>query len=157
MIFLSSRSDISYDVVSNSLIHKTATIGKNFKIGAFCIIQADVIIGDDVTIKNYVEIRKKSYIGNNVSMGSRITLAEETVISNDCVIKYGCVFTDTPKLGDPQRLPCIIQEGVKMGANVVVMPGVVIGKGATIGACSQVRRDVPNREVWYGNPAKAKK
>ena len=128
-------------------------IGDNFNIGAFCIVQEDVIIGDNVTMKSYCEIRKGSYIGNNVKLGSRITLAADTVISNDCIIKYGCVFTDTPKIGDKFRQPCVIREGVKMGANVTVMPSVEIGKGATIGACSQVRHNVPAGETWYGNPA----
>jgi acetyltransferase-like isoleucine patch superfamily enzyme len=34
------------------------------------------------------------------------------------------------------------------------MPGLVIGRYAEIGACSQVRHNVPDNEIWYGNPAK---
>jgi UDP-2-acetamido-3-amino-2,3-dideoxy-glucuronate N-acetyltransferase len=34
------------------------------------------------------------------------------------------------------------------------MPGFNIGKNTTIGACSQIRSDVNDNEVWYGNPAK---
>ena len=44
-------------------------------------------------------------------------------------------------------------DGCKFGANVTVMPGLCIGPNATIGACSQVRHDVPKDETWYGNPA----
>jgi len=145
---------LDYEVIGNSLIHHSARIGNNFAIGAFCIIEKDVIIGDDVRMKSYCEIRQGSYIGNNVRFGSRITLAADTVISNDCEIKYGCVFTDTPKIGFDDRQPCVIKEGVQMGANVTVMPGVEIGQRALIGACSQVRQDVPADKVAYGNPAK---
>jgi acetyltransferase-like isoleucine patch superfamily enzyme len=28
-----------------------------------------------------------------------------------------------------------------------------IGENAEIGACSQVRHDAPDNEVWHGNPA----
>ena len=34
------------------------------------------------------------------------------------------------------------------------MPGITIGKNSEIGACSQVRHDVPDNEIWYGSPAK---
>ena len=34
------------------------------------------------------------------------------------------------------------------------MPGVNIGKNSIIGANSQVRKDVPDNEVWFGIPAK---
>jgi len=69
-------------------------------------------------------------------------------------IKYGCVFTDTPKIGEKKRNPCHIKKGVKLGANVTVMPGVTVGENSEIGACSQARHNVPDNEVWYGNPAK---
>ena len=34
------------------------------------------------------------------------------------------------------------------------MPSVTIGENAEIGACSQVRKDVPDNQVWFGTPAK---
>ena len=129
------------------------SIGKNFKYGKFCMIEDNVTLGNNVEIKNYVEIREGCKIGNNVKIGSRVTLAAHTQIGDNCDIKYGCVFTDTPVLGSNERVPCIIHLGVKLGANVTVMPGVTIFKNATVGACSQVRRDIPSGETWYGNPA----
>ena len=56
-------------------------------------------------------------------------------------------------MGEKQRKPCVIEDGVKIGANVTVMPGVTIHRNAVIGACSQVRHDVPEGETWFGNPA----
>ena len=37
---------------------------------------------------------------------------------------------------------------------VVVLPGVVIGDNAIIGALSLVTKDIPSNEVWGGVPAK---
>ena len=34
------------------------------------------------------------------------------------------------------------------------MPNVVIGNNCIVGACSLVTKDIPNDEVWAGNPAK---
>jgi acetyltransferase-like isoleucine patch superfamily enzyme len=52
------------------------------------------------------------------------------------------------------RGPVVLKKGCRMGANCVVLPGVTIGEGAVIGACSLVKSDVPSYEVWGGVPAK---
>ena len=36
----------------------------------------------------------------------------------------------------------------------MIMPGVMVGENSVVGACSQVRKDIPDNEIWYGNPAK---
>lgn len=38
--------------------------------------------------------------------------------------------------------------------NVTILKGVTVGKGAIVGACSVVTRDVPAWTVVAGNPAK---
>jgi len=48
--------------------------------------------------------------------------------------------------------PVRIDDHAKIGAGSVVMPGVVIGKFAIVGALSFVNRSVPSFEVWGGNP-----
>lgn len=47
-----------------------------------------------------------------------------------------------------------IGKDVWIGANSVILPGVKIGMGAVIGAGSVVTRNVPEYEVWVGNPAR---
>jgi maltose O-acetyltransferase len=47
-----------------------------------------------------------------------------------------------------------IGERAYVGVNSVILPGVKIGQGAIIGACSLVNRSVPSRQVWGGVPAK---
>jgi acetyltransferase-like isoleucine patch superfamily enzyme len=143
-----------------SQIHHTAIIGKNIhmgknvRVGTFVVIGNNVDIGDNVSFKPFCEIRDGCKIGNNISFGSRCTLANDTIVEDNVTIKYGVVATDTPKIGDSKRKPCRLKEGSKYGANVTLMPGVVIGKNSEIGACSQVRHDIPDNEVWYGSPAK---
>lgn len=88
-------------------------------------------------------------------MGSRGTLSAGANIEDNVVMKYSFVVTDTPDLakGKEKKIG-ILKKGSMFGANVTIMPGINIGANAEIGACSQVRHDVPDNEVWYGNPAK---
>jgi acetyltransferase-like isoleucine patch superfamily enzyme len=50
--------------------------------------------------------------------------------------------------------PVIIEDFVWCGANVVILPGVVIGEGAIIGAGTVVTKSVPVGAIYVGNPGK---
>ena len=88
-------------------------------------------------------------------MGSRCTISANAIIGSNVTVKYSFVLTDTPDLkqGDVKNVGAI-GDGTLIGANVCLMPGFSIGKNCIIGACSQVRSQVLDNEIWYGNPAK---
>jgi acetyltransferase-like isoleucine patch superfamily enzyme len=48
----------------------------------------------------------------------------------------------------------VIKKGARIGANSTILPGVVIGENAVVGAGSVVTRDVKPGDVVVGNPAK---
>src|SRR5574344_832154 len=50
--------------------------------------------------------------------------------------------------------PITIGENCWLGGGVIVLPGVEIGEGSTIGAGSVVTKNIPSRCVAVGNPAK---
>lgn len=153
-------------------IHPSAMLGKNVEIGEFCIIEDNVMIADNTKIgpfcivksgtkigKNckftaYCEIRNNVVIGDNTTFGSRCTISSDAKIGSNTTVKYGFVLTDTPNLkeGDIKSVGSI-SDNVLIGANVCLMPGFSIGSNSIIGACSQVRSNVGDNEIWYGNPA----
>lgn len=47
-----------------------------------------------------------------------------------------------------------IKENAFIGCNTVICNAVTIGKNAIVGASSVVTKDIPDNEVWAGNPAK---
>ena len=51
--------------------------------------------------------------------------------------------------------PITIGDNCWLGGNVTVLPGVTIGNGCVIGACSVVTHDIPDNYLAYGNPCKA--
>jgi acetyltransferase-like isoleucine patch superfamily enzyme len=53
--------------------------------------------------------------------------------------------------------PVLIKRGAWLGQNVVVCPGVTIGRGSVIGANSVVVKDIPDFSVAVGAPARVVK
>jgi acetyltransferase-like isoleucine patch superfamily enzyme len=47
-----------------------------------------------------------------------------------------------------------IEQNVWIGADVSIMPGVKIGEGSIVAACSVITKDIPPFAVVGGNPAK---
>ncbi len=47
-----------------------------------------------------------------------------------------------------------IKRGARIGSNSTLLPGVVIGEGAVVAAGAVVTRDVPDRKVVMGVPAR---
>ena len=138
-----------------ALVEEDVIIGDDTHIGPFCIVRKGARIGSGCRFTAYCEIRENVVIGNNTSFGSRCTISANAVIGNNVVIKYGFVLTDTPNLEEGNvKSVGKIDDGVLIGANVTLMPGFSIGKNSTIGACSQVRAEVGENEVWFGSPAK---
>lgn len=58
--------------------------------------------------------------------------------------------TTGPELGKS----IVIEEDCWLGGNVIVLPGVTIGRGCTIGAGSVVTKNIPPFHVAAGNPAR---
>ena len=132
-----------------------ARIGARTKIGTYTKIGRDVRIGADCSFTSFCEIRDKCELGDRVLMGSRGTLSAGTVVEDEVVMKYAFVVTDTPDLQkNNEKSVGRLKRKSRFGASVVIMPSVTIGENSEIGACSQVRKDVPDNQVWFGTPAK---
>lgn len=136
-------------------IESDVTIGDNTKIGPFCIVRKGAKIGNNCSFTAYCEIRENVEVGNNTSFGSRCTISANAKIGSNVTIKYGFVLTDTPDLKNGSyKVVEGVGDNTLIGANVILMPGFSIGKNCIIGASSQIRCDIPDNQVWFGNPAK---
>lgn len=92
----------------------------------------------------------------SVSLEEDVLLARNVYIS-DHIHKY--TQTDMPIIsqGLDKISPVLIKRGAWLGQNVVVCPGVTIGKGAVVGANSVVTHDIPDYCVAAGAPARVVK
>lgn len=136
-------------------IGKGTRVGEHSRLGTYTKIGSNCSIGAHCSFTAYCEIRDSCSLGDHVSMGSRCTLSANTVVEDRVLMKYAFVVTDTPVLvRNSEKKTGHLKKGSRFGANVTIMPAVTIGENSEIGACSQVRTDVPDNEVWFGNPAR---
>jgi acetyltransferase-like isoleucine patch superfamily enzyme len=97
-----------------------------------------------------------------ISAVRRVSLEENVLLARNVYISdHSHKFTqsDTPILaqGIDNIKPVLIKQGAWLGQNVVVCPGVTIGRGVVIGANSIVSQDIPDFMVAVGAPARVVK
>ena len=137
-----------------AVVAPSATLGDRTAVGAFALIGDNVVTGADCIVGAYTELRADCRLGDRVRLGSKCLLANATVIGSDSHLSGNFTTCNKPDLKDPgTKRHAAIGARFKAGVRVTIMPGVVIGDGVEVGACSQVRHDIPDGEVWFGNPA----
>ncbi|GLR10865.1 dTDP-6-deoxy-3,4-keto-hexulose isomerase [Mixta theicola] len=123
-----------------AVILENASIGRNCNICAHSLIENDVVIGDNVTVKSGVYLWDGITVEDNVFIGPCVAFAND---------KY-----PRSKQHPSEFVKTLIKEGASLGANATILPGIVIGKKAMVGAGAVVTKDVPDYAVVVGNPAR---
>jgi acetyltransferase-like isoleucine patch superfamily enzyme len=140
------------------VIYAGNTIGKNFQTGNKVNIRESNRIGDNVSIGTLSVVEHHVEIADNVRIHTQVFIPEFSVLEEGCWIGPNVVFTNakyplSPGVKDQLAGP-VIKRGAKIGANSTLLPGVVIGENALVGAGSVVVDDVPPGAVVVGNPAR---
>jgi acetyltransferase-like isoleucine patch superfamily enzyme len=142
---------------SHTVIYAGNHIGANFQTGHSVMLRESNEIGDNVSIGTHSNIEHHVKIGNRVRIHSRVFIPEYSILEDDCWVGPGAVFTNdlyppsnrADALKGPHLMP-----GARVGANVTLLPGVIIGRNALVGAGAVVVCDVPDDKVVVGNPAR---
>lgn len=166
------------------LKYRRVSIGKNLIIRGriFCIANQKnaITIGKNVTINSsrganpiggetktilFAKNDGKIVIGNNCGISNATLFATECIeVEDNVLIGGGVKIYDTDfhhldyskRINDVQSVskPVRIKEGAFIGAHSIILKGVTVGKHSIVGAGSVVSKDIPDNEIWAGNPAR---
>lgn len=158
-------------------------VGKNLICAGRLIIQGHGTyhLGDNVTIYSKETVNPigggrtvfqticggRIIIGSQVGM-SHVVLCSRTEIKIEDYVLLGSgvkifdhdfhslSYEDRVQNGDSnvKTSPVLIKEGAFIGTQAMILKGVTVGRHSVIGAGAVVTKDVPDNEVWAGNPAK---
>ena len=126
--------DIEARIEPGAIIREKVSIGKNAVIMMGAIINIGAVIGN----------------GTMIDMGA--VLGGRATVGNNCHIGAGAVLAGV--IEPASATPVIVEDGVLVGANAVIIEGVHVGCNAVVAAGAVVIEDVPEGAVVAGCPAK---
>jgi acetyltransferase-like isoleucine patch superfamily enzyme len=129
-------------------IREGAWIGPNCIIGKGVYIDFEVKIGRNVKIQNGSSIYHGSTIDDGVFIGPYVCLTNDK--QPRAITENGHLKTEL----DWHVGRTSIRTGASLGAGVIVLPDIVVGRFAMVGAGAVVTRSVPDHGLVAGNPAR---
>lgn len=114
------------------------------------------VIHPSSIISNYATFGTGNFIAASVTVNALAKIADNCILNTGCIVEHECSIESGAHIAPGTVLAGNVTVGKNsfIGANTVVKQGVKIGDGVTIGAGSVVIKDIPDNEIWVGNPAK---
>ncbi len=175
---ISELAEISKNVVieGNVYIGNRTKIFENVVIKGPCYISDNCIIGNNSLIREYTNLENNSLIGAFAEVTRCIFQDDchthsgyfgDSIFGKNCQIGAGTVTANVRFGRKPvfvrvltdkgkskintglNSLGAIVGENTKIGINVSLMPGVLIGSDSIIGPHSLVRENVDDKTIFY--------
>ncbi|HPY95830.1 MAG TPA: DapH/DapD/GlmU-related protein [Candidatus Cloacimonadota bacterium] len=141
---------IQCEIGNNNLIADMATIRENVKI------QEYNIVGRGVAIENYCTIGNRNKLETNVYLTAYSTVEDYCFVA-PCVATSNDNYAGRDKERFKHFKGITMKRGARIGVGSIVLPGKTLNKDCLVAGASLVSKDVPEKEIWIGSPAKYSK
>lgn len=140
---------------ANTIVYGGSIIGSGLETGHGVVIREENLIGDDLSIWSHSVIDYGCRVGQRVRIHTGVYVCQFSVIGDDVFLAPHVTFTNDPH---PICTKCMkgptVGDRAKIGGGATLLPHVVIGQDAVVGAGAVVTQDVPPGAVVAGNPAR---
>ncbi len=140
------------------VLHAGVEIGAGARIGDFAQIRERAQVGAGVTLGSFASVDPEVRIGERASVQTRCYLARGSTVEDDAFLGPGVTLANDDTMGRHPRGEALkgptLRRACRVGAGVVICPGVEIGEEAFVAAGAVVVADVPPRAVVMGVPAR---
>jgi UDP-2-acetamido-3-amino-2,3-dideoxy-glucuronate N-acetyltransferase len=141
-------------ICSLAVVVAGATIGPGAVVGDHAFVRESANVGTGTVIGHGSAIGRGVRIGERARLQNNVVIAPGTTIEDEVDIGPGACSVTTGWRPGEEAAETILRHGCRVGACVVLMPGVEVGTGATVGAGSVVRDSLPAWGVAVGRPAR---
>lgn len=124
----------------------------NARIEPGAIIREKVEIGERAVIMMGAILNIGSIVGEGSMIDMNAVLGGRAIVGKNCHIGAGSVLAGV--IEPASAKPVVIEDDVMIGANAVVIEGCTVKKGSVVAAGAVVTKDVPEKVVVAGCPAK---
>lgn len=120
-------------------------IGNGAKIGSDVSIGCLTHVGRNVSLGEGTRIQGGAYIADGTQVAEGVFIGPNATILND---RY-------PPSRDSAKWQFVtIEEAAVIGGGATILPGLRVGSHAVVAAGAVLTKDIPDGEVWAGNPAR---
>ncbi|MBK9145787.1 MAG: hypothetical protein IPM23_25220 [Candidatus Melainabacteria bacterium] len=143
-------------VRSGTIIYSGCTIGVAFQTGHRAIIREDSIFGDNCSFGTLSQCDGRVRIGNKCRFHNNVFIATYTTCEDDVhFYPMSCTVDSLHPPCQKGRQGPYLESGVIIGAKVLLLPRVRLGRNSVVAGASVVTHDIEPGMVVVGAPARA--
>lgn len=141
---------------ANTKVWDSVHVRRGAQVGANCIVGEKTYIAYDVKIGDLVKINAAVYICADVTIEDMVMLSAHVVFTNDKFPRAALPETRELITSDPteETLKTTVRQGVTIGANATIGPGLELGEFCMVGMGAVVTSDVRPFALVIGSPAR---
>lgn len=147
-------------IIQNNYVFPT--VGENFirekllKMFTEQGLNQFVLIDKTANVSKTAQIGRSTYIGKNTCVNALAKIGNGVVLNTNSIVEHECQIDDLVHIAPAAILAGSVKVGENsfIGANSVCKQNIKIGSNCILGAGSVLINNLPNDEIWIGNPAK---